>query len=139
MTADDAGLVADRREELDLLVERNDFVVVDSKRIAVALELLGPSDQESEIGRLGELGELARLWRGDDPRPYPDRLEMLRNGRGDVAIEGAHVLFVGDQLVGHPCVLSAYGTVRDSRPAPLVDRAGGPDCDGTVDHCSGWL
>jgi hypothetical protein len=55
VTTDHAGEIFHRWKEFDLLVEGNYLVIVSSKRITIALDLLRPRNHHTEISSLGKL------------------------------------------------------------------------------------
>ncbi len=63
MAADNSGEVLNRRKEFYALIERDDFVVVLSRLIAISLHLLGPGDHQAEVSRFGELCQFGCLGR----------------------------------------------------------------------------
>ena len=63
MATDDAGEVLHGRKKLYFIVERNDFLIICSRLIAVSFEFLRPGDHKTEVGGLSELRQFGRLWR----------------------------------------------------------------------------
>ena len=67
MASYDAREILYRWEEWNLIVDRDDFIIILSQLIAVAFDFLRPCDNQSEVGRLRQLREFSRFGRRQTP------------------------------------------------------------------------
>src|SRR5215469_10342927 len=133
MAADDPGEIACAGQELDFFEKINRLIVFPANLARVAIELLGESYLNTEIGGLSELGQLQSLRTLHPSRDHAGALEMALGKRRGIAIGSRHVLDIMQQILRHPHMLAAYRTVSYWLAAAAHQRAGRAWQHGTVD------
>src|SRR5215467_9613278 len=104
--------VLDRRKERDLVVQRDDFVVVRAYSIAISFNLLRPCNHDSKIGCLGQFGQFSSFRRRKSPRPEPGGLKMRCGLVSGGSIQRSDELRIVVHFLLHMLVLAAHRTMN---------------------------
>src|SRR5216684_5531383 len=124
MAADEARVIARSREEVDFFKEIDGFGIIRFDLLSEAIELLGKSDLNAEIGGLGEFGDFQRLGPGNAPCLHPRGAKMVFGFSRDRVIVRGDEFAVPQQVFSHPRMLAPHRTVGEPRPAAV----GNPAC-----------
>src|SRR5438045_6020672 len=134
VASDDSREVLHRRKKCDLSIHRDNLVIIQAQLIAVPLHLLGPGNQQAEVGGLSELREFGCLWRREDPGFHAQRLEVFSSPLARTWVNRSDELRIVKKVLDHPNVLAAHRTVHNGGAGSLRNGARCPNCYGAVDN-----